>query len=57
MHVTLSDRILRCQQVNDCDPQFSQSHYSFFVSEARLKSNAVVGEIKVSGLRDGDLQL
>lgn len=32
--------------VNDHDPQFSQNHYNFFVSDSLLKTKSAIGEIK-----------
>lgn len=32
--------------VNDHDPQFSQNHYTFFVSDSLLKTKSSIGEIK-----------
>ncbi|XP_074595870.1 uncharacterized protein LOC141850999 isoform X2 [Brevipalpus obovatus] len=40
--------------VNDHDPQFSQSHYTFFVSESKLQSRSVIGEIKATDKDVGD---
>ncbi|KAI1280504.1 Protocadherin beta-7 [Halotydeus destructor] len=39
--------------VNDHDPEFGQLHYTFFVSESRLNSDSVIGDIKATDA-DGD---
>lgn len=40
--------------VNDHDPQFSQAHYNFFVSESKLNSNSPIGEVKATDKDIGD---
>ncbi|RWS27461.1 Fat-like cadherin-related tumor suppressor-like protein [Leptotrombidium deliense] len=40
--------------VNDHDPQFSQNHYNFFVSEGRLRNTSVVGEVRATDSDSGD---
>jgi hypothetical protein len=42
------------QDVNDHDPQFAQSYYSFYVPANRLRSNAPIGELKASDADAGD---
>ncbi|XP_053211587.1 protocadherin-16-like [Panonychus citri] len=41
--------------VNDHDPQFSLSHYTFFVnSESGLRSRSIIGEVKATDKDTGD---
>ncbi|XP_074597982.1 uncharacterized protein LOC141852757 [Brevipalpus obovatus] len=47
VNVTLSN-------VNDHDPQFSQSHYTFFVPESKLQGRSIIGEIKATDKDVGD---
>ena len=41
--------------VNEHDPLLNQNSYVFHVSESRLKSNSVIGEIYASDADDGDV--
>ena len=40
--------------VNDHDPEFSEGHYTFFVSESQINSSDVVGVVKASDADSGD---
>ena len=42
------------QDVNDHDPQFAQPYYAFYVPESKLRSNALVGELRATDGDEGD---
>lgn len=54
LHSDLCNVRISVQDVNDHDPQFAQAYYSFYVPANRLRSNAVIGELRASDADAGD---